>query len=103
MSEPTFVQGNTAPDLNSVLKADGLVLDLTGCTVKMQMRKEDDRRFTVNANATVTNAAQGQVRYTWGVNDLAVPGHYLVQWQVTYADSRVQTTNPPNAITIRRE
>lgn len=103
MATPTFVQGNTAPDLNAVLKADGSPLDLTGCSVKFQMRKADDRRFTISSAATITDAAAGEVRYIWGPNDLAVPGTYQVQWEVTYADARKQTTHPANDLLIRRE
>lgn len=99
----TLVQGNTGPDLYATLKSDGTPLDLTGCDVKLQMRKADDRRFTVNAPADVVDAAAGDVRYTWGTNDLAVPGTYLVQWQVTFPDAKVQTSDPPNALIVRRE
>lgn len=99
----TLVQGNNAPDIEGTIKKEDTPLDLTDCSVRFQMRKQDDRRFTVNAPASITDASAGEVRYSWAANDLAVPGDYLVQWQVTYPDERVQTTHPPNPITIRRE
>jgi len=102
----TFVQGDTAPDLQATLHdADDStdVLDLTGATVRFQMRRPDDRRFTVNAEAEILDEDAGTVRYRWGANDLNVPGDYLVQWEVTYADARIQTTATANTITVRRQ
>ncbi len=100
----TFVQGDTAPAITATIShdSDGSALDLDGCTVKFQMRKENDRRFTVNNDATVVTPASGSVSYSWGPNDLAVPGTYLVQWEVTYADDRIQTTSTTE-ITVRRQ
>jgi hypothetical protein len=66
------------------------------------MRKSDDRRYTVNAAASITEPTAGKVSYAWAANDLAVPGDYLVQWEVTYADTRVQTT-ATDTVTVRRQ
>ena len=106
MSERTFVQGDTSPDLTAILHDENdteIPINLTGATVKMQMRKADDLRFTINAAAEVVDAETGSVRYQWGANDLAVPGEYLVQWEITHAGGRIQTTQPPNTITVRRQ
>jgi hypothetical protein len=67
------------------------------------MRKADDRRFTINAEAEILDPDAGQVRYRWATNDLTTPGEYLVQWEVTYADARIQTTAVANTITVRRQ
>ena len=102
----TFVQGDTAPDLLATLhEADDptAVLDLTGATVRFQMRRPDDRKFTINAAAEITDAEAGKVRYRWATNDLSYPGDYSVQWEVTYPDARVQTTAAANTITVRRQ
>jgi len=106
MSTLTFVQGDTAPDIASTLHAlddPETVLDLTGCTVRFQMRKPDDRRFTVNAVANILDVDGGVVRYRWGPNDLAVSGEYQVQWHVTYPDAREQTTSDTETILVRRK
>lgn len=105
MSDVTFVQGDTAPPITGqILKADGTARDLSTATeVRFQMRKEDDRTYTVDAEADITNASEGRVQYSWAENDLSVPGEYLGQWQVTYVDGKVQTTQPPNEITVRRQ
>lgn len=106
MSDLTFVQGDTEPPLEGFLflEADQETpIDLTGCTVNFQMRKPDDRRFTVNAEADVVEATAGTVRYEWGTNDLAVPGDYLVQWEITYTDGGIQTQATPSTLTVRRQ
>lgn len=102
----TFVQGDTAPDITAIIHQEddsSSVIDLTDCTVKFQMRKSDDKRHTVNAAATITSAVDGAVSYSWGPNDLATPGTYIVQWEVTYLGGRVQTTSPEVEITVRRQ
>lgn len=101
-----FVQGDTAPDITSVIHEEGDVtspVDLTNATVRFQMRRADDKRFTVNAVAVIDDAVAGEVHYSWGANDLAVPGDYVVQWEVTYPGGRIQTTAPEATITIRRQ
>lgn len=108
MAEPelVFVQGDTAPDIGAVLHVKGdtsTPIDLTGASVRFQMRKANDRSFTVDAVATVQNADAGEVLYQWGTNDLAVEGDYQVQWEVTFADLRKQTTATPNLIRVRRQ
>ena len=101
-----FVQGDTEPDLNALLHREDEptnILDLTNVSeVRFQMRKADDRRFTVDNLATIVSALAGTVRYSWGPNDLAVPGEYEIQWRVTYTDARKQTTAQTQTITVRR-
>jgi len=105
MTDLKFVQGNDSPDLVSVIHArhdSSSIVDLTDCTVRFQMRKSDDRRFTVNNEADIVDAEAGSVRYQWGPNDLAVPGEYEIQWEVTYPDARKQTTADTEPLTVRR-
>ena len=100
-----FVQGNTGPDIVGQLHSatDATVpIDLDRCSVKFQMRKPDDTMFTVDSAARITNSSQGLVAYTWGANDLSVPGEYDVQWEVTFPDYKVQTNSEPNRILVRR-
>jgi hypothetical protein len=99
-----LVQGDTAPAINSTIvkKSDLSVIDLTGAAVRFQMRKPDDRRFTVNAAATIVDPVAGTVTYSWATNDLSVPGEYVIQWEVTYPDTRIQTTSQETVI-VRRQ
>lgn len=104
--EATFVQGNTAPDIVAQLhdeKTPTNILNLTTATsVRFQMRKPDDRLFTVDADASITNAAQGLVSYSWGPKDLDVDGEYDTQWEVHWVDGKIQTVAHPNRILVRR-
>jgi hypothetical protein len=99
-----FVQGDTAPAITATIThdSDGSPVNLSGATVRFQMRKADDRRYTVNTIATLVDAPNGQVSHSWGANDLVVPGTYLVQWEVTYPDTKVQTTST-GEVTVRRQ
>lgn len=102
----TFVQGDTAPDITAIIHDEddsSIAVDLSGASVRFQMRKADDRRYTVNAAGVITDAVAGAVRYSWGANDLATPGTYIVQWEVTYPGGKVQTTSPEVEITVRRQ
>ena len=106
MADLEFVQGDTAPDLVATLHEDGdasAPINLTGCTVVFQMRKPDDKRYTVNRSATIEDAVNGVVRYEWGANDLAIPGTYQGQFEVTYSDSKIQTTKDTFSIEVRRQ
>jgi hypothetical protein len=63
----------------------------------------DDRRYRVNAAATITDAVNGRVSYSWGANDLAQSGTFIAQWEVTYPGGRVQTTVGEVEVTVRRQ
>lgn len=106
MTTPVLVQGDTRPTIVALLHdADDATVpvNLTSCSVKFQMRKADDKVYTVNATASVLDAAAGKVSYQLGANDLNVPGDYVLQWEVTYPDTAVQTTQTPVKVTVRRQ
>lgn len=106
MADASFVQGDNRPDLTATLfnTLTGDPQDLTDCTVNFQMRKADDKRYTVNAAVDIDNdPTTGKVVYSWGANDLSVAGDYIAQFEITFNDLRVQTTNPSNTVTIRRQ
>lgn len=108
MPNPILVQGDTRPVVRSNLyERDSnprVYIDLSGLTtVRFQMRKEDDKYYTVNAAATITSTASGGVQYQLAANDLQTPGEYLIQWEVTFPDGKVQTTSVANPVTVRRQ
>lgn len=105
-----WVTGDTKPDISARLplldvdgEETGSYANLSGgATVRFQMRRPDDRRFTVNAVASITDAPNGRVSYSWAANDLAVAGTYQVQWEVTWPDTSKQTSAIAE-ITVRRQ
>lgn len=106
MADVTLVQGDTGPSLNGALKlkATQEPLDLTNATaVRFQMRQDNDRHYTVDEEAVVVNAEDGLVRYDWADGDLSVFGDYICQWEITWSAGPVQTTEPANTITVRRQ
>jgi len=103
MSDLTLVAGDDAPSLVGALtNTDGTPFDLTGTTVRLQMRLLTDRRWAVDATADITgDPTAGTVQYDWAVDDLAVPGDYESRWQVTYTSGgEVTHTVPANTITV---
>ncbi len=105
MADLTVTQGDNKPDVLATITdtETGDALDLTTATsVFFRMRKENDRLWKVNAMATITDAANGRVRYSWGSNDLADPGEYEAYFHVVYADTTKQSTRPPNSIEVQR-
>ena len=106
MSDVTFVQGDTSPPITAALKnPDESAFNLTPIdTVRFQMKKPNDRRYTVDALATIVGApTDGNVKYDWADNDLDVPGEYIGQWELHYLDGKIETTDPVNTITVRRQ
>jgi hypothetical protein len=104
-----WVTGDTKPDISARLPLldeegaeTGSYANLTDATVKFQMRRPDDKRFTVNKPAVVVDAPNGIVRYTWAADELSIPGEYQVQWEVTWVDSSKQTSRYAT-ITVRRQ
>ena len=100
MADVTLVQGDTQPSIYGTLTVGGMVLDLTGATVKFQMRLTSEYRYLVDAAATVLSPTAGTVRYDWSDGDLATPGDYIARWEVVFADSTVQHSEPENTITV---
>lgn len=101
MSDLSFVQGDQAPSITGNLThADGTVFNLTDTTVRFQMRLSIDRRWSVNASATIVDAATGRVRYDWQPGDLDEAGDYSARWLITFLDNSGEHTNPINSITV---
>jgi hypothetical protein len=100
-----LVAGDTGPAITGTIHKRGDTSDieiLTGATVKFQMRRARDRKLMVDTAATVIDAASGTVSYALDVNDTAIAGDYVYQWEVTYTDGKIQTTFETKELTIRR-
>jgi hypothetical protein len=102
----TFTQGDTGPDVNGVIHAEGdpaSPTDLTNATVRFQMRLPEGKHYKVDAVATITDAPNGAVSYAWGANDLSRHGLFVAQFEVTFPGGKIQTTSPPVELDVRRQ
>lgn len=90
MSETFFIKrGNTSPSLIYALLPTSVVL--TGATVRFNMRTRGGTVVVNRAAATIVTATgTPTVRYDWQVADLATPGFYEAEFEVTYAGGAVE-------------
>ncbi len=90
----TIRRGDTAPAIQAtLLDGAGNPVNLTGATVRLHVGRSGQP--IVDAPATIVDAAGGVVSYAWQAQDLATPGQWLAEWEVTYATGEVETF--PNA------
>lgn len=90
----THFKANRSPSLTDTIQIDGVNFDLTGSSVKFQMRLESSAMLKVNTAATIVNppGVNGQVRYDWLSADVDTAGTYLAWWEVTLASGKTQNT-----------
>lgn len=95
-------QNDTSPAMLATLQdADGNAVNVTGATVRFHMRAVGSTTVVVDEAATIVTAADGIVRYDWQAADTDTIGSYQAEFEVTYADSSVETF--PNDGYIRVE
>ena len=82
------VAGNTAPPVTLTLEREGVIIDLTGCTVTLSIKNLSTGAMTVtNAACTISDAAGGVITYVRGPGDIPTAGSYVADVKVTYGDS----------------
>jgi hypothetical protein len=91
--------GATAPAITDIIQDAGVPVNLTGATVRFQMRRDLSAVLTVDSAATVTGATTGNVSYTWATGDTATEGQYIAWWKVTLSTGKIQHT-PEFKVTI---
>lgn len=101
MTDISFVAGDTQPSLYGTLTISGVAVNLAAATsVRFQMRQTIDRRFAVDAMATIVTPGTGAVRYDWAAGDLATAGQYVGRWEVHWSDDTIQHSDPTNGIVV---
>ena len=85
MSALVWYVGDRSPSITETITIDGVAFDLSSSTVRFKMRAANSSTLKVDASATITSAANGQVRYDWASLDVDTAGDYLVWWEVTTA------------------
>jgi len=94
-------QNDTSPALRATLKDhDGNGVNLTGATVVFHMKPARGSTAKVsNGVCSLVDDANGLVEYLWNSGDTDTTGTFYGEFQVTYADSTIETF--PNKDYIR--
>lgn len=99
MSDFFLKTEDTSPALQITCQtSSGSVVNLTSATVRFIM-KDDEGTEKVNAVATIVDAAAGTVKYEWVTGDTDTAGLFISEFEVTFADSTIETF--PNVDYIR--
>lgn len=94
-------RNDTSPAIAGTCQdADGNAIDITGASVRFHML-DADGDTVVDAVATIVSAAAGQVRYDWVAADTDVAGGFRGEFEVTYADTSIETFPNTGYISIR--
>jgi hypothetical protein len=101
MAEWFSVAGDTRRQFATLTGGDGAPLDLTGMTPVLRIAEATGgRRFRPARGTPVIIQAgedpdpitdQGVVAYDPAASDVAAPGDYLCQWQMTDGQSKLRT------------
>lgn len=77
-------QNDRLPPLEvTIKKTDGTALDLTGATAKLIMVNEATDKVKIAAAATVKDATNGVVEYSWAAGDTNTVGDYRAEIELT--------------------
>jgi hypothetical protein len=105
VSDFVIKEGDRDPAIEATLRRDGSPYDLSDARrVDVVIGTLRDPPV-VDAQATITDAANGTVRYIWQFGDTDEPGTYRTEWVVTTL-SGAETTFPDDGyktVTIQPE
>ena len=90
-------KGDTKPAVKGTAKDENGAIDLSGSEVKFYMRNEETGKMKVDgAVATITDAANGKVEYSWQQGDTDEVGLFEVWFVATYSDGEITIPNAGN-------
>ena len=92
--------GNRSPSISDTITIDGVAVDLTGSSVKFQMRQVGSSTLKTDSAATIVSPAAGTVRYDPAALDVNTAGDFVAWWRVTLPGGNTQDT-PEFLIEIR--
>ena len=85
-------RNDTSPAMLATLQdANGDAVDMTAASVRFHLRPIGSQTVTVDEAATIVTALEGLVRYDWQASDTSTAGSYQAEFEVTYADTTVET------------
>jgi len=95
-------QNDTSPAMLVTLQdGSGTAVDLSGASVRFHMYTQDRSTEVVDAAANLVTPASGVVRYDWDAADTITSGTFIAEFEVTYADSTVETFPNLNYIKVQ--
>ena len=102
MSNFYMKQNDTSPSIKvTCYDTDDTAIDLTGAlSVRFHMRLKSDLSVKVDADGSVIVATDGTIKYDWSAGDTDTAGIYEAEFEVTYADSSVETFPNDGYITV---
>ena len=90
-------QGDTARVLTDTLLLGGAAIDLTGAAVALLLKNEDTGAL-IRQTATIMFpddqadlTKRGRVQYQPTNSDVAKPGKYDLEWEITFSDDSMLT------------
>ena len=85
-------QNDTSPALQATLKdGSGVVIDLSGTSVRFHMRKVGDNNVKVDDAAVISDADGGVVYYSWSSSDTDTIGSFEAEFEVTYSGGEIES------------
>jgi hypothetical protein len=96
----TYYAGDYGDNLNFTLKRNGVVINLTGYTVKLKVWADTDPDTLLVDDACVVDvAANGTCHYTVQLHDFDIPGVYRYEHELTATGVRV--SSDPGTLTVK--
>ncbi len=84
-------QNDSSPIIRAKLRGAGnALLNLSAATVNFRMQKSSGENV-IQGEAEIFDPSEGTVQYTWQSGDTSVSGVYLAEFEVTYADGKVES------------
>lgn len=99
-------QNDTSPAIRvTCLDAADAVVPVTGAAIEFHMTEVGEETAKVNAAGTIIDGAGGIVEYQWVTGDTDTIGKFKGEFQVTFADSTIETfpNNTYTKIKITKE
>ncbi len=99
LNDFTIKRGDSSPAIRYALEPD--TVDLTGATVRFQMRVRNGAQVLDAAASIVTAAGMPTVQYGWQTGDTATAGLYEAEFRVLYSNGAVETFPNQGFILVR--
>jgi len=105
MAQINYVSGDTLPAMIFDVKfEDGSIVDLTGCTVRVNMKNKKTSELKIQDGlCSITNSQLGIARYTPINEDTSEGGAYQLDISVIFPSGGKQTNFKPVEVVIRNK